>query len=164
MRSNDGPARRGCWVLLVAALATQLVGCGSRPTRSPAYPVHGEISCGGKPCVGVRAFLMRTDGKSIPEAPMNPRAISDADGRFAFTTYDNGDGAPEGEYFVMLQWATPVRGRSEDRLRGMFDNNNKITFSVKPAYDNVVPPIKLPAVDAAGKPLDMRPLAAAESG
>jgi hypothetical protein len=162
MRTIHGPAMRSGSALLVAVLAAHLVGCGSRPTRLPTYPVHGEIRCGGKPCVGVRVFLQRTDGRSIPEVPMNPRAISDSDGRFALTTYDDGDGAPEGDYFVELHWANPTRGSTEDRLHGMFDTN-KITASVKSAYDNVLPPIQVPAVDAAGKPLDTRPLAAAQS-
>jgi 5-hydroxyisourate hydrolase-like protein (transthyretin family) len=145
-------------VLLAAAavVAANLVGCGSGSSRLPTYPVHGEISCGGKPAVGVGVYLLRADGKTVPEMPMNPRAVTGPDGRFAFTTYDKDDGAPEGEYVVTLHWAAPKRESTEDRLRGMFEKN-KITASVKPSNDNVLPPIKLPTVDAAGKPLDLRP-------
>ena len=146
------PVRRFC-------LVGVLVGCSSQPARLPTYPVHGEVNCAGKPAVGLAVILRRADGKTVPEMPLNPHAVTGADGQFAMTTYDKDDGAPEGEYVLLLHWPTDtgMHESTEDRLRGLFDKN-KITASVKPIADNVLPPIKLPTVNAEGKPLDARPL------
>jgi hypothetical protein len=142
--------------LAALLLSTSSFGCGSQPTRLPTYPVHGEIVCADKPAVGVRIFLVRADAKSVPEVPMNPHAVTGDDGRFSVSTYDKEDGAPAGEYFVVLNWPTNVHESREDRLRGLFDKK-KIAASIKPGSDNLLPAIKLPTVDVDGKPLDARP-------
>jgi 5-hydroxyisourate hydrolase-like protein (transthyretin family) len=134
-----------------------VVGCSSEPARLPTFPVHGEITCAGKPAVGVHVFLVRADGIKPPEIPMNPRAVTDDDGRFAITTYQNWDGAPEGDYELHLHWPTLEHESTNDRLAGIFDKQ-KITAKINPVADNVLPPIRLPTVDAAGKPMDTRPL------
>jgi 5-hydroxyisourate hydrolase-like protein (transthyretin family) len=142
--------------LLLPSVAVFAVGCSSRPTELPTYPVRGEITCAGKPAVGVRVFLVRADGRMPPEIPMNPRAMTDDEGRFVITTYRKWDGAPEGDYVLHLHWPTPVRESADDRLAGLLEKS-KLDAKINPVAENVLPPIRLPTVDAAGKPLDTRP-------
>jgi hypothetical protein len=151
------PPRTGLLLAVSVIGLSALVGCSSEPARLPTYPVHGQVTCAGKPAVGVHVFLRRADGASVPEMPMNPRALTGPDGQFTMTTYDKGDGAPAGDYVILLHWPTDAHESNENRLRGMFDKK-KLTAEVKAAPDNVLPTIQLPTVNAAGKPLDARPL------
>src|ERR1700722_11735975 len=91
--------RRTGWLPAVSLIGVAgLIGCGSQPPRLSTYPVHGQVTCAGKPAVGVHVFLRRADGASVPEMPMNPRARTGPDGQFTMTTYDKNDGAPAGDY------------------------------------------------------------------
>jgi hypothetical protein len=91
---------------LLASVILPAIGCGKADNRIPVYPVLGTIQFRGKPIVGAFVSLHRkSDLNGIP----GPRATVAPDGSFAVTTYDGGDGAPEGEYVLTVQWYKPVR-------------------------------------------------------
>jgi hypothetical protein len=72
-----------------------LVGCDSG--RVPTYPVSGSVRFSdGKP---VRFGTVEFDSQ---EPGPSPHAKLDADGRFSLGTFEPEDGAPAGEYRVII--------------------------------------------------------------
>jgi hypothetical protein len=147
-----------CGRAWLPVLAFGIVGCSWQPGRLATHPVRGEVRCAGKPAVGVQLYLRRADGAALPEMPINPHAVSGPDGQFTFSTYEPADGAPAGDYVILLHWFTDARESTQDRLQGLFaDPKKQLTATVKATGENVLPPIPLPAVDANGKPMNTRP-------
>ncbi|VTS06621.1 peptidase associated/transthyretin-like domain-containing protein [Tuwongella immobilis] len=129
-----------------------LVGCGgdSADAPQPVYPVRGKIMYGGKPAVGVNVFFMPTGGTTPVDGAMNPRGVTDAGGYFELTTYKQGDGAPEGNYQVLLNWPpdeSKERGEmSEERLWGWYDLYHSKLNAIVKTGNNELPPFNLPIV------------------
>jgi hypothetical protein len=99
--------------LVLSALAA--VGCGeAKPERILLHPVQGAITFKGHPIPG--AFLTFHPKSAVKNFP-TPRASVDGSGRFTLCTYDGGDGAPEGEYIVTVQWYKPIR-KGDDVVAG----------------------------------------------
>ena len=74
-------------------------GCNSKPAsnRVPVYPVDVKITYKGFPAAGAVVTLHpKTPRDGVPP----PRAEVNKDGVVKVSTYDGGDGAPEGEYVV----------------------------------------------------------------
>jgi major membrane immunogen (membrane-anchored lipoprotein) len=97
-------------LMLVAAML--LVGCGrSGPPRVATHPTKGSITFQGQPVSG--AFVaLHPKQSSHPEVPTST-AIVQPNGTFAVSTYDSGDGVPEGEYVVTVQWRKVVKSGSD---------------------------------------------------
>jgi hypothetical protein len=66
-----------------------------------------------------------------------PRGRVAADGSFQLTTYEDGDGAPEGEYAVLIEWPKKGPGKDgeemseedeEDRLEGAYSSADNPRF------------------------------------
>src|SRR3954452_23234255 len=73
-----------------------VLGC-SNSSRPPRYPVTGTVTYQGKPLAGAVITFVPTgaDGEAAS-------AFSDADGKYALTTWEAGDGARPGEYRVKV--------------------------------------------------------------
>lgn len=76
------------------------LGCTSKPSWEATFPASGTVIFKGKPLDGADILLFPIDA-SVPEI-VRPRAKSDAEGRFNIWTYQQGDGAPAGEYKVTI--------------------------------------------------------------
>lgn len=97
-------------VTLVAALTLFAVGCGG--TGKPdALPAGGKVTF-NKTVVPVGALVVfhPTDPNAERRMGGKPFAKIKDDGTFALTTYAEGDGAPEGEYGVTIDWRPPAKG------------------------------------------------------
>jgi hypothetical protein len=94
---------------LSAALLCTAIGCGKSEERVPTHPVQGTISFQGKPMPGAYLVLHSQGASATEPAAPAPRASIGADGKFTLTTYDVGDGAPEGEYVATVQWYRPIQ-------------------------------------------------------
>lgn len=93
--------------LLTSSFA--VVGCGPSPTA--VHPVTGKVVVDGKPALGVQvAFVPLTKPADID---VNPTAATTKDGTFKLTTRAKDDGAPAGNYKVLLAW-TVQDGPAED--------------------------------------------------
>jgi hypothetical protein len=109
---------------LVAAAACAAAGCGNG--RKPVFPVQGTVAdADGKPIAGATVFFCPVE--NVLDNRHKPGGFSDTEGRFTLTTYDNGDGAPAGEYVVTVEWRVPggdtPRKKAQpypDRLKGKF--------------------------------------------
>lgn len=131
-----------CGVMLLSS-------CGESG-REPVYPVHGRVvDADNRPAVGALVIFHPLD-MSSPE-PLKPLAYADEQGAFALTTYERGDGAPEGEYVVTIEWrskpADPFAANKEgeDRLEGRYSDpkTSRLRFRIEKQADNVLPVIQV---------------------
>src|SRR5277367_6459881 len=89
--------------LLFAVMVAALAGC-SGSDRKKLYPVNGAVFVQGQPAVGARVFFSPAENPADPRA-LRPFAIVDKDGAFRLTTYTAYDGAPAGDYVVIITWS-----------------------------------------------------------
>jgi hypothetical protein len=75
--------------------------CGSGPKL---HPVRGQVFHGDTPAEGATVVFQPKDGP--PDGPM-PSGTVGPDGSFTLTTHPHGEGAPAGEYFVLVTWYPP---------------------------------------------------------
>jgi hypothetical protein len=66
------------------------------------FPVEGSLTVKGEPAPGAFLVFHPVDGGAE-----RPTAQVGQDGAFRVSTRDEGDGAPEGEYAVTVEWWRP---------------------------------------------------------
>jgi hypothetical protein len=97
--TRNRPRRLG-QLAAFAVVAASLSSCG--PGGPTLYPVTGKVLFEDKPADGALVVLHPPD----PNGP-KPSGTAGADGTFKLTTYPHGDGAPAGEYVVLVTWFPP---------------------------------------------------------
>ena len=103
-------------VLVALALAALCPAC-AKSGRKPVYPVQGQVLVKGRPAAQAQVtFHPLEDGG--PDS-VRPVGHVDAQGRFRLTTYAEGDGAPEGEYRVTVQWFLATRAGGSDEYQSV---------------------------------------------
>lgn len=101
---------RSLGIVLLVAAGLPLASCSSGVTL---YPVKGQVFHGDSPAEGAIVVLHLKDGPA--DAP-KPSGMVGADGAFTLKTHPHGDGAPAGEYVVMVTWYPPdARGNENAR-------------------------------------------------
>jgi hypothetical protein len=141
------PGIRQVWVL-----AGLLVLSGCADGRVARYPVSGTLNVDGQPAEG--AIVIFCPVSTAPEADrLRPAGRTDASGKFDLTTIELGDGAPAGDYKVLVRWPEKKaddgrRGRGggdgPDRLQGKyFDLENATLTATVEEHTNQLPPFEL---------------------
>jgi hypothetical protein len=129
---------------LLCGLAT---GCSSSK-QTPVYPVRGQVLLNGKPLP--KAIVTFHHQNAAPDAPA-PSAQTDDEGRYTLTSFQTGDGAPEGDYAVSLvcfRTKELRKGAEEDTARNIvpvrYANaaTSKLTAKVT-AGPNELPPLQV---------------------
>ena len=137
------------WMILgVAGCAG---GCShSGPAKKVCYPVKGELTVKEKPAPGALVILRpQQDADSSEWSTGFPHAHVGADGKFQVGTYADDDGAPAGDYVLLISWPAPnpqnEEASSADRLGGRYSDPSasKLTAKVEPRATEL-PPIRLP--------------------
>ncbi|QDV73617.1 DUF4198 domain-containing protein [Botrimarina mediterranea] len=95
---------RSVTCLALAALASALTGCGDGKIKT--YPATGTVTVGGKPYPGAKVMLVPVGGSESFQKE-RPFGITGMDGRFSMKTFVDSDGAPAGDYQVMIRTAKP---------------------------------------------------------
>jgi hypothetical protein len=92
-------------VLLVTA-----AGCGAKqdPNRLPVFPTKGQVTFQGKPATGALVVLHPKVATPQNES-VRPRAYVKDDGSFELSSYESNDGAPAGDYAVVLVWPKTIK-------------------------------------------------------
>ncbi|MCI0461866.1 MAG: transthyretin-like family protein [Gemmataceae bacterium] len=133
--------------LSLALLASLSCSSGKRKL----YPVRGKVLCDGKPAEDAIVTLHALDASQ----PMDqvPSGRVQADGSFALGTYEPEDGAPPGDYKVILIWLPPdalarisPTGRLPNRLPDLYSDakTTPLTITVEEG-PNDLPPYDLPS-------------------
>lgn len=136
---NELPSTKLNAILLIVLLAS--TGCGnSGPVPVNAkkvVPVTGTIHIDGSPAEKVGIKLWPNGGRDT-ENPTASKGMTGPDGKFAITTYYQGDGAPIGEYRltfrqVLNTFAKPARDELQGRYkeRGQSTNLLSVTADVE---------------------------------
>jgi hypothetical protein len=142
-----------CTSARVAALSLSfgfvaLTGCGS---GNGTNPVTGSVTIDGKPA-GAVSLLFCPVGGSPDFQKVRPMGITKEDGTFALNTRGNNDGAPAGQYKVLITWPAQTKGPSRDgtiqmgpdRFQGRYNNLEKSPFTVEiKSGTNNIPPFEL---------------------
>ncbi len=116
--------------LIAILLALVVSGCGGKKDdgRPPVFPARGSVVSKGKSLDGAMLLFHPKDSKL---KDVRCYAKTEPDGTFKVSTYDAGDGAPEGEFTVTITWPTVSvedGGYGEDRFQGKFNNPQTTPF------------------------------------
>ena len=104
-------------IVLAGICCVATLGCSDRE-QLPVHPVHGQVLLNGKPLAdAIVSFHTREGGM----AGTYPSAHTDPEGRFAMTTYENGDGAAQGAYSISIVCfrSRPLRKGQEGRAENI---------------------------------------------
>jgi hypothetical protein len=110
-------------------------GQGDQGDRPAVHPVTGKLLVDGKPAGGAQVALRAIDKPELNK--FYPHAVAEPDGSFRLTTFNIHDGAPRGEFAVVVVWPGPrVAGQSEeedgpDRLGRRFANPKRPAAKVR---------------------------------
>jgi hypothetical protein len=144
---------RAMGICLLGGATACLASCShtSEPPQKVCYPVKGQLFVKSQPAAGA-TVIFHPEGSTPEEwAGGFPRAQVTADGSFELATYGDKDGAPAGDYKVLVTW-TQSGGNEEsedtqmlDRLGGRYSNHSasKLRATVKNGPTEL-PPIQLP--------------------
>lgn len=145
-RSGENAVLNKGFAAAAAAVSVLFVlscgGCGpDKPDRKATYPVTGLVLVDGKPGPAIKVEL--TDVKGIDlEQPTVSHTFTGTDGKFAISTYENGDGVPEGDYILTFYWGElhplSMQYGGEDKLNNRYSDPEKSKFKVKVEKDKPV--------------------------
>jgi hypothetical protein len=128
----------------VAVCALACSSCGS----SGLYPVSGLVTYKGQPAEGAVVFFRRTGADPLNEQTI--MGIVRQDGSFTLVCGSMGEGAPPGEYAVLVEWrqsSNQAKGQAQkgpDRLEGRYaDPNRPLLHAVIKAERNELAPFEL---------------------
>ncbi len=131
---------------MAAPCALLLTSCGDG--RLPVYPVTGSVFYEGKPAVGAVVTFHPADKD---DKTLLPNGTVQDDGTFELTTYEMGDGIPEGEYNVVIYWEkkAPKKGGDDDEApaqllprRYLKPETSGLTVQITPST-TILPPFRL---------------------
>lgn len=139
-------------LLLGTASAFTSAGCGGEDWQAETYPARGRITINGESPAGA-VIELHSIGEQPDVRNSRPWAVVQGDGSYALSTYEQGDGAPPGEYAVAVRWPPDVSQPSlADRLGGAYANAQKSPWKVTiDAEDNELPLIEITGVNVAPK-------------
>lgn len=130
-----GKSSRGVELILLSNTLLILFGCGpTGPQGGPrvgTIPVTGIVHVDGQPASFLRVVAVPAEGKSA--VPMESASITSNIGEFSLSTYETGDGVPEGNYKLIFTWGqiNLMNGQySGDKLNGKFADPSKSEFSL----------------------------------
>lgn len=111
-------------LLLLASLqiaGCAIAGCSTQPAlqRLVCVPTQGELFIGGQPASGAELLFQPLDVQAQRWEAGLPHALVGDDGKFTVETYETkegvADGAPEGEYVVLVKWMTKSTAPAGER-------------------------------------------------
>lgn len=150
MSQQDCPYRAGrnrlrSTLLLASSMVCLFcLGCSEENWQAETHPASGQITINGQVPEGAIIEL-----HSIAEQPdvrnSRPWAVVEQDGSYTLSTYEQGDGAPPGEYAATVRWPPQSDQPSlSDRLNAAFATPDRAvgTFTIS-SGKNELPPINI---------------------
>jgi hypothetical protein len=131
-----------------AILLTCLSGCVGGQSKTAVFPVSGKVLVDGQPAARAEVTFHKI-GQSEGDHS-RPFAITEADGSFRLSTFMSNDGAPTGQYTVLIAWPSYTKnqlGEEEpgaDRLGRRYCNlKQPLLKAMVSDTDNVLAPFEL---------------------
>jgi hypothetical protein len=125
--------------LAAAAAVLLLPACGGGGPK--LHPVRGKVLYLEQPAEG--AIVVFQPANSGPDSPM-PAGTVGADGTFTLRTHPQGEGAPAGDYVVLVTWLPPNARELENpknKLPPKYSSqtNSPLRATVKPGTNELEP-------------------------
>ena len=125
---------RATILAMMMCLCVCLCSCGKdEGNRKATVPVSGEVYVDDEPASGVAVVFQDVQGID-KQNPTQSSTFTDADGKFSISTYNDGDGAPEGEYVLTFSWREinmmTMRPGGPDKLNDRYSDPAKSEFRV----------------------------------
>ena len=143
-------------IVLGLACLGALAGCGGKKADSDLVPVKGEFFFDSQPAQGALVILHPSAGPDAATWPHGlPHGVVDTAGAYNIGLPPLGEGAPAGDYKVLLTWNLPIPGADPtdsepetfDKLGGRWATPEKSTLSA-----TVAPPsTEIPRFDLKSK-------------
>jgi hypothetical protein len=114
----------------------------SPPTleKVPCHPASGKLSIGGRIPKGATILFVPVNEPADSKIP-RPRATIGENGTFSLSTFGKEDGAPPGEYGIIVFWPG---NEMDDQLQGRYSSPEKTAKKLTiVAGKNDLPEIKL---------------------
>jgi hypothetical protein len=143
-----------CAILFLFALLIPACGGSGDIPMQRTYKVTGQVTLDGNPLAGATVALIPKDASRF-QMKERPQGVTDADGKFTISTYESGDGAPEGDYGVAIAMNTleadgeddtnqNPRRRPKLRIPALYQNPEQSGLSATVARkSNELPPFQL---------------------
>jgi hypothetical protein len=118
----------------LAVLSLGLASCGQNkdPREKKTFPVRGQVFVNGQPATEARVMLVPPQNDDFTP---NPYGRVKDDGSFQLNTYRSNDGAPIGNYVVVVEWRKGKfpgsRERGPDLLGKRYANPRTSPFKVQ---------------------------------
>jgi len=124
------------YLVVVALIA--VTGCFADKGAYRTASVKGSLTCEGKPVANVLVMFVPQagEGRSAAEPGKPAQGITDENGKFTLTTYEEGDGAIVGTHLVRIQPAPggkpgpPVPCRENTVKVNVEPGENKLTVEL----------------------------------
>ena len=117
------------WCLLLLLLSLSACGQAPQPYKKPTAVVTGLITIDGQPPGSPVKVYCHPVGGMDQEHPSVSHCLSESDGSFEISTYEKGDGVPEGEYKLTFMHGTfnavSMSYGGPDRLKGRYSDPAK---------------------------------------
>lgn len=135
-----------------AVLLLSLTSCGGEQAgQRPVFPTTGKVFYQGQPATGATVILQPLDPGPDSDWRLGyPSGTVAADGSVQIQTYGENDGAPEGEYAILVTWPSDTTNNEEaleedtaDRLAGRYADAASSLWRIKVEQK----PTELPSVD-----------------
>ena len=132
-------------VAMVVAVCVGLHGCSGDDWQAKTHPAQGRVIVNGQPAGGAVVELHSTGDIKPDVRNSRPWAVVQDDGTFTLSTYEFGDGAPLGEYAVVVRWPPNVNQPSlADRLNGAYSRPDRSKWRVTISEgENELPPLEI---------------------
>ena len=122
-------------VFVSAAALFPLVGCREPGSDwKPTEPLSGVLLVDGEPAEGVQVTLHNVAGIDAKQ-PTFSQGFSDKEGKFKLSTYEEGDGVPEGDYVLTFFWGQinplSMQFGGPDKLQEKYQDPAQSKFKVK---------------------------------
>lgn len=146
-------ASYGLQIILAMAACVPFQGCGGKDWHVSTYPAHGRVTINGEPAGGAVVELHSTNEAKPDVRNSRPWAVVKNDGTFSLSTYESGDGAPPGEYAVIVRWPPDVNQPTlVDRLGGAYARPDQSQWRVIITEgENELPPVEITAANVLPK-------------
>jgi hypothetical protein len=124
--------------ILCLTIASLMAFSGCSDGKIGRNKVNGVVNVDGKPAPGMMVIFCPIGG--TPEfQKARPMGLTKEDGTFEVNTFGGADGAPAGQYKVLMNWPAKSKGPSRDgmgqmgfdRLQGRYNNLEKSPFTVE---------------------------------
>ena len=134
-------------------LLCSFIGCGKKLPTATLHPVEGVFRWHGVAAEKATVILHPSGNPQPKDWPGGyPRGVVDASGTFRISTFKPGDGAPAGEYVILLRWLERPDEEDEhaespnlDLLENKFSDPQKSTLKVTVSTGkNLLSPVELP--------------------